>query len=125
MNAKLLSITALLLISIGANAQLSEERYQNSQVPNNSLENTESYAHNDIYKSSKAKNALVYGRDYIFQGYSASDVDSVLINQVDPYSYLHQFKNYENVTIHIEDLNINLILFARMKRASVPLSVNE
>lgn len=125
MNAKLLIMAVACSFSIGANAQLTEERYQNAQVPNNSIENPESYAEYDQYKMAKAKNALIYGRDYLFQGYSASDVDSVLINQVDPYSYLTQIKNHENVTIHIDDLNINLILFARMKRVPVPLSENE
>lgn len=129
MKANIITVAALFFIPTIATAQLQEERYQNTQSPNNSIENAESYSQYDVYKIAKAKNALVYGRDYIFEGFSASDVDSALINLVDPYSYLNQFRDYENVTVHVEDsslnLNINLILFARMKRATSPLSETE
>ena len=105
-------------------AQHTEERKVPQTTPNNSIENPASYAEYDQYKVAKAKNALVYGRDYIFEGHSPGDVDLLLIEQVDPYNYLYQFKDYSDVRIDIQDLNLTMILFARKRVKSAVLNEN-
>ena len=123
MERNYLFILALLCsgISIGQNT---EERYTN-QIPNNTLENPSSYASVDRYKVAKAKNAMVYGRDYIFDGYTASDVDSTLIEQVDPYNYLNYIQENSKVYIDVQDLNLTLILFPRNKKRTIKLNEND
>ncbi|MFT6982343.1 MAG: hypothetical protein ACJAUD_001110 [Crocinitomicaceae bacterium] len=114
----------VLTLTFSSYAQNTEERKLIQTVPNNSLENPASYAEYDQYKVAKAKNALVYGRDYIFEGHSPGHVDLLLIEQVDPYRYLHQFKDFSDVQIELQDLNLTMILFARKRVKSNVLNEN-
>ncbi|GAB5418772.1 MAG: hypothetical protein Crog4KO_05290 [Crocinitomicaceae bacterium] len=112
MNYHKLLLVFLLSVSFGVSAQeQTEQRYQHSNYPNNSLENPASYAAYDRYKVAKAKGALVYGRDYIFEGISASEVTQQMIDDVDPYSYLTQFKRHQKVEIDVQSVGVTLILF--------------
>ena len=121
-----ITTTLLALFLTGMSyAQNDTERYQPTISTTNSLENPDSYAQFDHYKVAKAKNALVYGRDYVFSGIPASDVDQALIDQVDPYSYLHSFKDYEDVVIPIDELGLTLVLYARKVQRSITISEND
>ena len=99
------------LFVFGAHAQQTEERYVSNVTPNNTLTNPASYAHFDHYKRAKEKGALVYGRDYIFEGISTSDVTQQLIDEVDPYRYLNQFRNHEKVFVDLTEQGLTMILF--------------
>jgi hypothetical protein len=116
----------VLSISFGANAQNSEERKIPNITPNNNLENPASYADKDMYKVTKAKGALVYGRDYIFEGVSAIDVTQQLIDEVDPYNYLNQFENFEKVYVDLPEKGLIMVLFpTKVTRLNEELNENE
>lgn len=112
MNYSQFLLGLVLCVSLGVSAQEpSEARYVPNTSPNNSLENPASYADKDAYKAAKSKGALVYGRDYIFEGVSAADATEQLINTVDPYCYLNYFHPFEKVYIELEEHNLKMILF--------------
>lgn len=115
-----------ILFCFGANAQQqSEERKLPNTTPNNSLENPASYADRDHYKIAKAKGSLIYGRDYIFEGMSASEVSQQLIDTVDPYNYLNYFRAFEKVYIDLQEHGFRLILFPTQTSSEYQLNENE
>ncbi len=123
MNYTKLLLCFALMLSFGASAQNSEERKVPNNTPNNNLENPASYADVDLYKSAKAKGALVYGRDYIFDGISPNEVSQQLIDEVDPYRYLNQFKDFQNVYVELPEQGLVMILFA--SRTTTVFELNE
>lgn len=126
MNYSQLLLIFALVFSFGASAQNSEERKVPNITPNNSLENPASYADKDLYKAAKAKDALVYGRDYIFEGISPSDVSQQLIDEVDPYNYLNQFRDFENVYVDLPDHGLVMVLYpTKVTKLNEELNENE
>ncbi|PWL29460.1 MAG: hypothetical protein DCO96_06780 [Fluviicola sp. XM-24bin1] len=125
MNYSQLLLGLAIIFCFGANAQNSEERKIPDINPSNNLANPASYADADLYKAAKAKGALVYERDYVFDGISANDVSQQLIDTVDPYRYLNQFKEYQNVYVDLPEQGLVMILFATRTLKPIDLNENE